>query len=85
MRFIQKAFAALCLTVASLSSQAFDLPVHHQYVMYSVDYRDYAINGSGHSVIISYPTGQLLKGDPAGGFTNLGSLEYWLHQSNCRK
>lgn len=53
--------------------------------LYGQHYRDYAINGSGHSVIISYPTGQLLKGDPAGGFTNLGSLEYWLHQSNCRK
>ncbi len=39
MRFIQKAFVALCLTVASLSSQAFDLPVHHVLVMYSVDHQ----------------------------------------------
>ena len=26
-----------------------------------------------------------VKDVKAGGFTNLGSLEYWLHQSNCRK
>ena len=53
--------------------------------LYGMYYRDYAVNGSGHSVIISYPTGQILKGDPAGGYTNLGSLETWLHQSNCRR
>ena len=53
--------------------------------LYGQHYREYAINGSGHSVIISYPTGQILKGDPAGGYTNLGSLETWLHQSNCRR
>ena len=54
-------------------------------MLYGMYYRDYAVNGSGHSVIISYPTGQILKGDPAGGYTNLGSLETWLHQSNCRR
>lgn len=106
MRFIQKAFAALCLTVASLSSQAFDLPVHHQYVMYSVDQRDtdyynYDMHVTWHKepdasqmgffaqFAFYFQTGSVgymgLQKDAAGGFTNLGSLEYWLHQYNCRK
>lgn len=71
--------------VAGIAGHAFEVPVHHQYILYGMYYRDYAVNGSGHSVIISYPTGQLLKGNPAGEYTNLGSLEHWLHQSNCRR
>ena len=53
MNIIRKAFAAVMLMAASLSSQAFDLPVHHQYVLFNsetrnVDYYNYDMHVVWH-------------------------------------
>lgn len=40
MNIFRKAFIAIVLLTASLSALAFDLPVHHQYVLFNSEARN---------------------------------------------